>query len=103
MVLEWVIAFSVSANVFLGLGLAGVPYLLWRRIPTLDQLEDVGMAVVDAQLDKRGLGDVGGGGGGRKPEGMVEKFMAIPQVQNAIGGFVQNWANKQNLGGMIGP
>ena len=103
MVLEWVIAFSVSANVFLGLGLAGVTYLLWRRIPTLDQLEDVGMAVVDAQLEKRGFGDVvSEGGGGRAGEGLVDKVLRIPGVGNAIGQLAQNFMNKQTGMGQYG-
>ncbi len=94
MVVEWVIAFSVAANVFLGLGI----YVLYRRVPTLDQLEEVGEAVIDAQLEKRGFGDVGGGGGGRKPEGMLEKILSLPPVQNAISGVIQNMT--QNQGGL---
>lgn len=94
MVVEWVVAFSVAANFFLGLGI----YVLYKRVPTLDQLEEVGEAVIDAQLEKRGFGDVGGGGGGRKPEGMLEKILSVPAVQNAIGGIVQNMT-KTGMGG----
>ena len=93
-VVEWVIAFSVAANVFLGLGI----YVLYQRVPTLDQLEQVGEAVIDAQLEKRGFGDAGAGGGGRAGEGIFDKILRIPGVQNAIGGAIQNWQQKQGMG-----
>ncbi len=67
-------------------------------IPTPDDIEAIGMDIIDAQLEKRGFGDIGGGGQGRKPEGLVEKLLSIPAVQNGIAKLVDGATQSQ--GGM---
>ncbi len=74
-----------------------------NSIPTPDDIEAIGMDIIDAQLEKRGFGDVGGGGGGRKPEGMIEKLLSLPPVQNAISGVIENLAKNQGGMSQYGP
>ena len=87
MVVEWVIAFSVAANVFLGLGV----YILLSRVPTPDDLLLIGEAIVDKKIQEFGLSPGSEGQGGRPGEGLFDKFLRIPGVQSAISGVIENF------------
>lgn len=65
----------------------GVNYLVLRRLdPAIGYV--MGLAEKGDKL-LTGLTE-GGGGGGRPAEGLMERILAIPAVQNAISGVAQN-------------
>lgn len=96
MVVEWIIAFSVAANVFLGLGV----YILLARVPTPDDLIVIGEAIIENKMKEFGVAP---DGQGRPGEGLLDKVLRIPGVGNAIGGVVTNFANKQGGMSQYGP
>lgn len=73
----------------------GLNYIVLRQIgPALGYMMDL------AQKGEKFLKTFTGGesGGGRPPEGLIEKLLAIPGIQQAISGYVQKAAGGINLG-----
>lgn len=94
----WYELFVITATAagFLGF----LVYLLLARVPSGEDLLQIGTAIVDAKIQEFGLSP--SGAGGRPPEGLVERILAIPGVQDYIGSMLKNMG-QGGVGGLYGP
>ncbi len=69
-----------------------------NSIPTPDDIKVIGKEIVQEELDSFGISP-SEGGGGRKPEGLVEKLLAQPAAQNFLANLFNKFSESQT-GGM---
>ncbi len=102
MVGEWVWGVVSALAGLVGVLSLSVWLLVTRvlnSIPTPDDIEAIGMDIIDAQLEKRGFGGPDTTGQGRKPEGIIEKILAQPAAQNFLAKMFDKFSESQT-GGM---
>ncbi len=90
---EWMFGVITAMAGVLAVSL-GLNYIVLRQInPALGYMMDL------AQKGEKLLKDfTTPGEGGRPPEGMIEKLLAIPGIQQAISGYVQKMAGGVQYG-----
>lgn len=81
--------------------LAFLVYLLLARVPSPEDLVQIGTAIIDAKIKEFGLASPPAGG--RTGEGLIDRVLAIPGVQDIITGMLQNMGPGGSGGGSHSP